>query len=347
MDTEFEEVPPAEQPDTPETPSGAAGIGTSHTSYRDQIVDRTGELLATAMHVTEQHARTQVVGIDDPRDGTQARLALGIDGKVEAIPADLWDDYRLFPLFRTGTATLTQLPSFIAFVNRHKNESSAIFTNDSLTAPRLTAIFDYHDIEGQSPNNAANCEHRASYAFPLSEEWKAWFGTNAKPMDMPAFASFLETHIVDVSDDGIEAWNDQAKAFAKANRATSDGAIASPTRLVDLSLKFRIYETAESCEAVNLVTGETEFTFVSEHKGADGKPVSFPKLFSIVIPIFARSSVYYRLIARLRYRISNGKPVFWYELWRADLTFESAFNDAIEQVRDGTSLPVFFGSAEA
>jgi hypothetical protein len=148
---------------------------------------------------------------------------------------------------------------------------------------------------------------------------------------MGEFAQFLETQIVDVSDDPVGLWSDQAQAFAKANRATAADAIATPTRLVDLSLKFKIYETAESCEAVNLTSGETEFTFVSEHKAADGKPVNFPKLFSIVIPIFARSSVFYRIIARLRYRIANGKPVFWYELWRPDLTFETAFNEALKR----------------
>jgi hypothetical protein len=166
-------------------------------------------------------------------------------------------------------------------------------------------------------------------------------------MSMGDFAAFLETHIVDVSDDGVSAWTEQAQAFAKANRATSTDAIATPTRLVDLSLKFRIYETAESCEAVNLTSGETQLTFVSEHKAADGKPVDFPKLFSIVIPIFARSSIFYRIIARLRYRIASGKPVFWFELWRPDLTFETAFNDAIATVRADTGLPIYFGSAEA
>lgn len=340
-----DEVPPQDASDATTT-LGSVGIGNSHAPYRDQIVDRTGELMASAIGVAESHLRTQVIGIDDPRDGTQGRFALGLDGTVKHIDPAVWDDYREFPLCRTGIANLTQLPSFIDFVNRHKNQSSAIFARDSTTAPALTAIFDYHEIDHPSPRGANNCGHRAIYAFPLSEEWRAWFGNNATAMDMAKFAAFLETHIVDVSDDGIEAWTEQAKAFAKANRATGDGALADPTRLVDLSLKFRVYETATSVEAVNLTSGETEFTFTSEHKAADGKPVSFPKLFSIVIPIFARSPDYYRLIARLRYRIANGKPVFWYELWRADLTFETAFNDAIETVRSGTDLPIYFGSAE-
>ncbi|WP_260927411.1 YfdQ family protein [Novosphingobium sp. 9] len=194
---------------------------------------------------------------------------------------------------------------------------------------------------------AENRRHKARYAFPLSEEWKAWFGQNASAMTMGDFAAFLETRIVDVSEDDVSQWSAQAQSFAKANRATTPTAIATPTRLVDMSLKFRIYETAESCEAVNLTSGEAQLSFVSDHRDADGKPVDFPKLFSITIPIFARSSVLYRIIARLRYRLQGGKPVFWYELWRPDLTFEAAFNEALDKVKEETALPIFAGQPEA
>ena len=67
----------------------------------------------------------------------------------------------------------------------------------------------------------------------------------------------------------------------------------------------------------------------------------------IVIPIFARSPVFYRIIARLRYRIANGKPVFWYEMWRPDLTFETAFNEAVADVGEKTGLPIYLGLPEA
>ncbi len=318
----------------------------------ETVADRTGELLATAIATAENHLRGEVVTLVDPRDGTEALFALGAHGSVTPLPADAFDAYRANPLYRKGTATLTQLPSFIELVNRFKFPFSAIFAVDDLAKPSLTAIFDYHpsnDEVGGDLNLAAAQprRHRASYAFPLSKEWQAWFNRDAKPMTMGEFAQFLETQIVDVSDDPVSKWSEQAQAFAKANRATAADAVATPTRLVDLSVKFKIYETAESCEAVNLTSGETEFTFVSEHKAADGKPVNFPKLFSIVIPIFARSTVFYRLIARLRYRIASGKPVFWFELWRPDLTFETAFNEALADVGEKTGLPIYLGQPEA
>lgn len=321
---------------TPETTAFAAAT----------VADRTGELMATAYNFAEKTLRPEVTEVTDPRTGLTAPVVLTAKG-AQPLDPRLWDEYRAHPLYREGTAVLTQLPSFIALVNRFKFGNSAIFAVDDLQAPSLTAIFDYHpDNTHDETDQVQSMRHKATYAFPLSKEWQAWFSRDGRAMSMGDFAAFLETHIVDVSEDPVAAWSDQAQAFAKANRATGDGAVATPTRLVDLSLKFRIYETAESCEAVNLTTGETQLTFVSEHKQADGKPVDFPKLFSIVIPIFARSAVFYRIIARLRYRLDRGKPVFWFELWRPDLTFEQAFNEALDEVASKTELPIYAGKAE-
>ncbi|TCM39128.1 DUF2303 family protein [Novosphingobium sp. ST904] len=328
------------------TDTSVLALGTAGT-----VADRTGELMDKAFNLADRHLRAQVVTVTDPRTGTQAPVALTANG-AQPLNPDLWDEYRSHPLFRSGTAVLTQLPSFIDLVNRFKLGNSAIFAVDDFKKPSLTAIFDYHpanvDEFGVIPAfPAESMRHRATYAFPLSEEWKAWFGKNATPMTMGEFAAFLETQIVDVSEDPVSEWSKQAQDFAKANRATTPSSIATPTRLVDMSLKFRIYETAESCEAVNLTTGETQFAFVSEHKQSDGRPVDFPKLFSIAIPIFARSADVYRIIARLRYRLKDGKPVFWYELWRPDLTFETAFNQALEKVGAETGVPIFTGTPEA
>ncbi|PNU03945.1 DUF2303 family protein [Novosphingobium guangzhouense] len=314
------------------------------------VADRTGELMATAFNVAEKKIRPEIIHVTDPRDGATAPFIVSGKG-VEPLYGVHFDDFRANPLFREGTAVLTQLPSFIALTNRFKDINSAIFAVDDLEKPSLTAIFDYHpanidEFGVVAHERARHRRHKATYAYPLSKEWQAWFSKDCKAMTMGDFAAFLETHIVDVSEDPVSAWSEQAQAFAKSNRATTESAIASPTRLVDLSLKFRIYETAESCEAVNLTTGETQFAFVSEHKQADGKPVDFPKLFSIVIPIFARSTVFYRIIARLRYRLQSGKPVFWFELWRPDLTFEQAFNETLEQVAAETGLPIYAGTAE-
>lgn len=317
--------------------------------HRDFILDRTGELMDIAFGTASKHIRVDVGCIHDPRDGTAAHFQIGHNG-VHAIPAASWDEYRQFPLYRRGTSKLTQLDSFIAVVNRFKFNHSVIYACDDFTKPSLTAIFDYHpenwDCGDDVPPPAHAVQamrHRAEYAFPLSKEWQAWTQQDAKPMSMIDFARFLEDHIVDVSADAVEAFSPASQAFVKANRGT----LATPTKLIEISRGLQIYERAVIKEAKNLSTGEAQFTFDSEHTDGDGKPLLLPTMFSITIPVFARSTILERLIARFRYRKTHGEGlVFWYELWRPDLTFETAFNEVLADVAAQTQVPIYAGSPE-
>ncbi|MEV5031613.1 DUF2303 family protein [Sphingobium sp. LMC3-1-1.1] len=310
------------------------------------VADRTGELMEAAFDIAAQHIQAKPVELADPRDGTKAHFVVSANG-IAPVPANSWDELRAFPLHRTGTASLTQLPSFIALVNRFKFQNSAIFACDDFTKPSLTAIFDYHpDNEPGDVVFAANpvqaMRHKAEYAFPLSKEWQAWIGKNAAPMGMGDFARFIEDHIVDVSADPVESFAQASQDFVRANRGT----LATPSKLVEISRGLQVYERAVIKEAKNLSTGEAQFTFDSEHTDGDGKPLTLPTMFSITIPVFARSIDAFRLIARFRYRKTGEGLVFWYELWRPDLTFETAFNEAIEKVAAETGLPIFAGSPE-
>jgi uncharacterized protein YfdQ (DUF2303 family) len=56
-------------------------------------------------------------------------------------------------------------------------------------------VLDY-DKEGVP---ARNRSHRIVYAFPLTEEFKAWVAANAKQMEQDLFAAFLEEHAAELA----------------------------------------------------------------------------------------------------------------------------------------------------
>lgn len=295
-----------------------------------EAVDAAGKLA----HVTTRELR-------DPRDGTTALVVIGQNG-VHALDPAAFDKYRLAPIERAGTAKWTTLESFIEHTNRFKvDTASAVFARDDMATAKLTTIFDYHQGVADG-GDRANLRHRAEYAFPFSDQWKAWHGKDKEPMAMSDFAQFLEDRIVDIDADGVPS-SDEAKAFV----AAINGKMASPSKLIELARGLQVYENSVLKEARNLSTGEGQLTFESTHVDADGKPLNIPNLFMITIPVFARSPDYFRLLARLRYRKAPGGVVFWYELWRADLAFEQAFAAACEQVKEQTGLPLFVGAAEA
>lgn len=302
----------------------------------EQTIDRPGELLETAIGIAEKHLRPEIVEVIDPRDGTKAPVVL--DEGAHALDSAIFDSYRPQPLRRKGSASLSRIESFTDHVNRFKDTASAIFATEDPHNPKLTAVLNYHTA---GDGAARFGDHRSVYAFPLSPEWKAWFGQNAKAMSMIEFAAFLEDHIVDVlAEPGT--LSEAAQQFVTA----TGGKFATPTRLIEIARGLQVNESAVIKEARNLSTGEAEFTFDTTHTGADGKPLKMPNLFVIAIPVFARSTVSYRLLARLRYRKTASGLVFFYELWRPDLIFTDAFEEAVTQVSKATELPVFMGTPE-
>lgn len=301
-------------------------------------MDRPGELLRNAVDVAGELRRVELTTFNDPRDGTPVVLAIG--DQVQILDPGQFDRWRDVPAWRKGTANLTRIESFIDLVERFKGTHSAIFAVDDPQAPRLTAIFDYHE-SGPDHSAAAARRHKAEYAFPLSDEWQAWTKNNGQPMAMADFAAFLEDRIVDVIADAAPS-SAAAKDFIKK----TGGNIASPSKLIEIARGLQVNEASTLREARNLSTGEAEVVFQSEHLDASGQKLTLPNLFMICVPVFARSPSFYQILARFRYRKNGASIVFWYDLWRADLVFEQAFTEACELVKARTELPLFLGTPE-
>jgi len=300
----------------------------------DTEMTEAGAIVHEAFEAASKHLRGEIVTITDPRDGTTAPAILA-DG-IHVINPREFDGYRKLPTRREGSAGHTRLDSFIDHVNRFKGDNSAVFAVDNMAGPKLTAIYDYHPAGYSS--DAENMKHRATYSFPLSDEWKAWSSANGKPMPMMDFASFLEDHIVDVTTDKPKS--DAAKEFL----AKTGGNLASPSKLIEIARGLQVNEASTLREARNLSSGEAEVVFQSEHLDANGNKLTLPNAFMICIPVFARATVFDQILARFRYRKSGNGLVFWFDLWRPDLVFEHAFTEACEMVKKETTLPASGGS---
>lgn len=309
----------------------------------EALLSSAGGLVAETRDLVEEYVRGEVITIEEPGTGTKA-LAVLAKGKVEVLPATSFASYRTAPLFRSGNAVMTAIESLIEHANRFKDQHSAVFADDSRTSPSMTVVLNYHEKDATGAPRFGN--HRGTYAFPLSDEWKAWTEKNAEPMSMIDFAAFLEDRVVDVFS--LIAGEDQLSEDLQKLVDTLGGpdTIASPSKLMELARGLQVNENAVVQEAVNLASGEGVVRFQAEHVDAQGAPLKVPSLFLIVIPVF-RNGPLYRIAARLRYRKNGGRLTFWYELWRTDRTFDAAFKEAVERVQVETDLPVFFGKPEA
>lgn len=313
------------------------------------------ELLeATRLHVSA-HARAETGFIQNPETGTMVPVIRTPTGGVDFIPMSKFDAYEEGPTFRKGAASMKTLDSFIDHVNRFGDADSAVFVNDDASNPSLLAVLNYHRKDSLSQEEGEDRihgdyrhgDHKTAFAFPLSEEWKFWLAHNGQSnaMDMLTFSNFIEDRIGDIAlvEDGVP---DGVERFVELNGGA--GMIASYGQLHDLAHGLQVSEGHHAEQKVNHQNGagKVSFTTVVENTKVNGVEIIVPAMFFIAIPVFHKGA-YYRIAARLRYRVAGGKVVFWYDLWRADRSFDHAIAEAAMRVDAETEAQVFFGSPEA
>lgn len=292
---------------------------------------------AAVIDAVERLCVTEGLNVKPEPDGTIPLVVISRGKKVVDLKP-IFDQYRTHPERKRGTAVLTTLASFVTHVNRFKDDESAIYLDDTnAEAPKFISVIDYHLSGG---GHARFGEHRGTYLFPLSEEWRAWTAKDGREMPQGEFASFLEDRIPDIL------------APASVGEKTSEFAqkagivFAPPARLLELSRGLTVKVDTQVAHHVNLSTGEAVITFKEEHGNPDGEQMKVPNGFAIQIPVVKKGQPY-MIPVRLRYRVSSGRVLWKFALYRTDLIFEEMIREAVLSVEENTELPVFRGRPEA
>lgn len=234
---------------------------------------------------------------------------------------------------RKGTATADTLESFVALVNHHKDDQSALFGKCAWPEPKLTAVINYHAADSE----VRQADHRIVYAFPLTEEFKAWVGGNAKPMDQEAFAAFLEEHAAELAAPMDGERSEYERLFGEK--------MATPSEVVALSRHLEVFVAARAKQGVRLQTGERVVEFAEEHQNAKGEAIVVPGIFMVSVPAFVDGAPV-RIPARLRYRVHGGKVVWFYQLWRWEFFLREQVEHDLDAAAEKTGLPAFEGAPE-
>jgi len=271
-------------------------------------------------------------------------FARGVNPSLKSI-ADQFEAYRLNPARRSGTAKTDTLQSFISLVKRHADTDSAIFVATKFPNVTLTAVIDYNrpaktdDATDKTLAHEARFgKHRVQYAFPLTDEYKAWMEKDGKAFDQAEFAIFLEDHAAELAAP-LDAEKSLYEPLFKEK-------FALPLELITLSRELEIFVNAKIKQAVRVQSGERTIVFESEHVNSSGEPVVVPGIFMISLPAWIDGNPV-RIPVRIRHRVKDGAIIWFYQLYRAEFWLrEQIINDAEEAAKE-TSLPVYLGSPEA
>jgi len=233
--------------------------------------------------------------------------------ELKALPLDS------APLTCRTTVKLRDTASFVKYVLDHSTTDSRIYATVSPAV--FLAVLDDHstrDKEGDTPSVADWREFRAHFAMPASREWTVWTQADRKPMSQLDFARFIEDNLPDILE--------------------PDGAT-----LLEMTLSFEAATAAQFVAQQRLQDGSHTLQWRAENNASG--TVRLPEHIGLAIPVFELEEPQ-ALMARLRYRVADGKLAIWYELVRPHKVLETAFRDAWQRIAEGTGVPILLGTPE-
>jgi uncharacterized protein YfdQ (DUF2303 family) len=299
-------------------------------------------LMAEAGHLWGAEVVSFTRGTDD-----ECQALIVPKGREVVSMKKLLDENRLNPERKRGTSMLLTLESFIDFVNRHRDAGSALFATDKA----ITAVLNYHGAQqraGETPDPSGGMgarwgDHRGFYPYPFSTEWKKWTEYADKKLDQKTFAELIEDRLNDVLN--ADRFGATVIAFAKKLGFT----LADAQEMLTLSRGLSVRADVRVTSAMNLSSGEVQFTYDESHGKKDGSgPLNAPGGFAIGIPVLEGGQGYI-LGVKLRYKLDkNSGEVSWtYSIQDKDAALKTALEDACRTAKEKTGLPLFYGSPEA
>lgn len=233
------------------------------------------------------------------------------------------DDAKLLtaPRRKIAKVRLHDAESFIDYTKRHGSltDSTVWCVADYLKGDvNFLSIINDH---GEDESKPAWRDHCATFAPEFSEEWNRWVGMNKKSFTQADFASFIEDNLKDI--------------------AAVEGS-ATGAQMLEMALTFEANQDMRFKSAIRLQNGGVQMSFVQDDDAQTLQKMQVFDRFAIGLPVFWNGDAY-RLDARLRYRVRDGKLAFWFELIRQDKVLEAATQTLIAQIREKTGNPFFFG----
>lgn len=146
-------------------------------------------------------------GLDAYFDGAQAVILP--DGKRVQSLKSLLEEYRKEPERIQASATLLDLDSVVDYTNRYAQPATAIFADTLSASPSLLVMIDYHN-RANDADAPSRCTHKASYSFPVTDQWKAWVKATQLSLDprtmftQEDFAHFLEDRARDIENPPLD-----------------------------------------------------------------------------------------------------------------------------------------------
>ena len=165
-------------------------------------------------------------------------------------------------------------------------------------------------------------DHLGRYAPQKSVEWERWISCNQKTMSQIDFAEWLERNMGDIAN---------AEGFPTG------------TAMLQMATNLEVSQDSKFRSALRLQSGGVRMEYVQDDDAGTVASMEVFSKFALGIPVF-RGGEAYKVEARLKYRLKEGRLTFSYELMRADQTLEAAAKTMTQAIGNVTGFPLFHGN---
>lgn len=215
----------------------------------------------------------------------------------------------LVPSRKRGNPIFSRADSFTRYVNEHKTDATRIYT----IGTTFIAVLDHH---GKEPGWA---EHKATFNMKLTNQWLLWTGQDKKRLNQKDFGTLIEDNLRDITAPVSAELLEMVRQF----EATS-------------TVEFKSFERGD-----NGNFGLSYIQTVQSRAGQKGT-VELPKGFTLTIPAFEGSDPR-EIQSKLRFDISSGKLMLWFELQHVQEVLELHTIAAVDEITKETGIEPFYG----
>lgn len=218
------------------------------------------------------------------------------------------------PLRKRGRYIVHTAEALVDYVTRHHVPGTEVWSDAERA--QIHAV-----IDGHATDVAGHGEHTATLQLRKTEAWKAWEAASGRFGSQVQLAELIEDRAIDIVSPSAAVMLEVAQTFTAA-------------RSVDFESSQR------------LSTGEVSLVYRETTNATAGKKgqLTIPEVFELALAPFEGSPAY-KVIARLRYRISEGSLSIGFVLERPKDVLLAAFNDVRADVENGLpdGVPVLAG----
>lgn len=217
------------------------------------------------------------------------------------------------PLRKRGTIQVFDPASFNAILNANQGGDITIYINRDVAAPSITAL-----LNGNGETGPGWGDFRAEIVFRPTPQWTKWKGIDGKMMPQVQFAEFIEDNLEDVVDPTGATMLEIATYL-------------QTTRTVNFKSGMRL-----SSGLVQFVNEESQDTKVGSGS------IAVPETIVLgLAPVFGLPP--FRIPARFRYRLSEGKLTLGVKLQRVEDVMMTVVNDMVNGTAASEGRPVVQG----